>query len=159
MRFVLFDKIDSFDKGIGCVGTKNVTIGEDYFLDHYSRLPLMPEPLMIESLAQVGGWAITLSNDYKYSPILAKIGIAKFFRPVRPGDQLKVHVEIVASNDYGSSIKGFIKVEDEIVAEVDNLSYAHHAISEETKDETIDAHIFSSGGFLKNRFNDKGGKS
>ena len=44
MRFILFDKIVGLEKGVGGVGIKNVTIGEEFFIKHYDRLPIMPEP-------------------------------------------------------------------------------------------------------------------
>ena len=148
MRFILFDKIVSLKRWVSCVGIKNVTIGEGYFLDHYSKAPIMPEALMIECVAQIGGWAITISSDYKYSTILAKIGKARFFTSVCPGDQLSILVEIVSSNDYGSIVKGTISVDGSVVAEIDNLSYAHHEVSESGKMESLDTYIFNSGGFL-----------
>lgn len=150
MRFLLFDKIVGLKKGISCVGVKNVTIGEDFFKDHYARKPLMPEPLLIESIAQVGGWAVTLSSDYKHSVILAKIGNARFFKSVRPGDQLIIQTEILSSNDYGSVIKGSVTVGGEVAAEVDSISYVHHKILETGREELINSYIFNSGGFLDN---------
>ena len=148
MRFILFDKIVSLEKMVGGVGIKNVTIGEEFFVSHYSRKPIMPESLILESIAQIGGWVITLSSGYKYSTILAKIGAARFSNIVRPGDQLCIHIEIVLFNDYGSSIKGVAKVGNEVVAEVDNIVYVHHENDERNIKETMKSYIFNSGGFL-----------
>lgn len=148
MRFILFDKIVSFEKEVGGVGVKNVTIGEDFFIKHYDRSPIMPEPLLVEAVAQVGGWIIAVSCGYKFSAIMAKIGNAKFYKPVRPGDQISLHIKIVSFNDYGSTIDGVAKVSGEIVAEVDKLMYVHHETPDNFKKETLNSYIFNSGGFL-----------
>ena len=150
MRFILFDKIVDFKKNVGGIGIKNVTVGEDFFIEHYTKLPIMPEPLVVEAIAQIGGWVISLSCDFKYAAIMAKIGNAKFHKSIRPGDQLRIDVEILSMNDYGASIRGIAKVEGNIVAEVDNLSYVLHELSDEMKRDTINTNIYNSGGFLDN---------
>lgn len=148
MRFILFDKIVSLKKGVSGIGIKNVTIGEEFFIKHYDRSPVMPEPLLIEAIAQVGGWVIAVSCDYKYSAVMGKISSSKFHRSVRPGDQLSVEVEIVSLSDYGSTVSGVAKVDGEIVAEVEKLMYVHHETSDALKKESIDSYVFNSGGFL-----------
>lgn len=150
MRFILFDKIVDFKKNVSGVGIKNVTVGEDFFIEHYTRRPIMPEPLVVEAVAQIGGWVISVSGDFKYAAILAKIGNAKFYKSIRPGDQLRIDVEILSLNDYGASIRGVAKVEGTVVAEVDNLTYILHELSEEMKKDTINTNIYNSGGFLDN---------
>lgn len=148
MRFILFDKIVGFEKNVGGVGIKNVTIGEDFFIKHYDRTSIMPEALLIECVAQVGGWIIAVSCDYKYSALMAKIGGVRFHRIVRPGDQLKINIEIISSGDYGSTINGIVKVDGDIVAEISKLMYVHHENSESMKKEIINTNIFNSGGYL-----------
>lgn len=157
MRFILFDKIVKLKKSSSGIGIKNVTIGEDFFIKHYDKTPIMPEPLLIECVAQVGGWIIAVSCDHKYSALMAKIGESKFHKVVRPGDQLEINIEIVSSNDYGSTVNGVVKVDKNIVAEVKKLMYVHHDNSEVMKKEVIDTNIFNSGGFLDKNGNIIGG--
>lgn len=157
MRFLLFDKIIGLKKGAKGTGIKNITLGEDFFIKHYDKTPIMPEPLIIESIAQVGGWVIAVSCNYKYSAIMVMVGRAKFYNLVRPGDQLIIHVELLSSNDYGSTIQGVAKVNDIVVAEVDKLAYVHHELSEEMKKEVINTYIYNSGGFLDREGNLKVG--
>lgn len=157
MRFILFDKIVSFEKAVGGVGIKNVTIGEEFFIKHYDRSPIMPEPLLIETVAQVGGWIIAVSCDYKYSAVLAKVSKARFHKTVRPGDQLSIEIKIIDFGDYGASVNGVIKVDRDVVAEVEKLMYVHHETPDNLKKEFIDSYVFNSGGFLDREGNCKGG--
>lgn len=148
MRFILFDKIVGFEKNSRGVGIKNVTIGEDFFRKHYDRIPIMPESLLIECVAQVAGWTIAVSCDFKYSAIILKIGEAKFLKDVRPGDQLEINIEIVSSSDYGSTVNGIVTVDGDTVAEISRIMYVHHKNSESMKKEMIKTNIFNSGGYL-----------
>ena len=157
MRFILFDKIVELKKGVSGTGIKNVTIGEDFFIKHYDKSPIMPEPLLIECVAQIGGWIIAVSCDHKYSALMAKIGESEFYNTVRPGDQLGINIEIVSSNDYGSTINGVVKVGENIVAKVKGLMYIHHENSDVMKKEIISTNIFNSGGFLDKNGNIIGG--
>ena len=69
MRFYLIDKVIHFEPGKIGVGIKNVTLAEEFFVKHYDRAPLMPEPLIIEAMAQMGGWTIAVSAHYCFVPI------------------------------------------------------------------------------------------
>jgi len=77
LRFLFFDLIEEFSKGKGATGIKNISSGEEFFVKHYSRSPVFPEPLIIEALAQVGGWAISTSLNYRYIAIMVMIDEAK----------------------------------------------------------------------------------
>ena len=81
MRFHLFDNVIQLDPGKSGICVKNVTLGEDFFNQHYGLTPLMPEPLIIEAMAQMGGWTIALSTNWQYVAILLRIDKVKFFRP------------------------------------------------------------------------------
>lgn len=157
MRFILFDKILSCEKGVGGVGVKNVTIGEDFFRNHFDRSAVMPESLLIESVAQVGGWLVAVSCDHKYSAILTKVGSARFYRSVRPGDQLHIDVRIGHFNDYASTIDADVTVEGAAVAEVSKLMYVLNENDKEFRQEMIASNVFNSGGFLDSSGNCKGG--
>ena len=80
MRFYLIDKITHFESGKSGTGIKNVTLTEDFFVKHYDRTPLMPEPLIIEALAQVGGWTIAVSTQYHSVAIMLRIDNVRFYR-------------------------------------------------------------------------------
>lgn len=95
--FALVDRIIDYVPGQKAVGIKNVTINEPFFPGHIPSRPIMPGVLIVESMAQVGGVVLTLLPDMK-GKFFAFAGIDKvrFRRPVIPGDQLIMTVELLA---------------------------------------------------------------
>ena len=61
MRFFLIDRIDKWEVGVSAQATKNVTLSEDFFDDHFPRRPVMPGVLMIEGMAQLSGLLLEAS--------------------------------------------------------------------------------------------------
>ncbi len=95
--FALVDRIIEFVPGKKAVGIKNVTINEPFFPGHIPSRPIMPGVLIVESMAQVGGVVLTLLPGMK-GKFFAFAGIDKvrFRRPVVPGDQLIMTVELLS---------------------------------------------------------------
>lgn len=95
--FALVDRIIDYVPGEKAVGIKNVTINEPYFPGHIPGKPLMPGVLQIEAMAQVGGVILTLLPGMR-GKFFAFGGIDKvrFRRPVVPGDQLIMTVELLS---------------------------------------------------------------
>lgn len=95
--FALVDRIIDYVPGQKAVGIKNVTINEPFFPGHIPPRPIMPGVLIVESMAQVGGVVLCLLPGMK-GKFFAFAGIDKvrFRRPVIPGDQLIMTVELVS---------------------------------------------------------------
>ena len=97
--FLLIDRVIELEKGKRIVAIKNVTINEPYFVGHFPHLPVMPGVLQIEALAQAAGILSfqTMGRVSDERSVYYFVGIdhARFKRPVVPGDQLRLEVEIV----------------------------------------------------------------
>ena len=94
---LMVDRILEMEPGKRAVGIKNVSANEPVFQGHYPGMPIFPGVLMIEAMAQTGGVALmTLPELAGRVPLFAGIDEAKFKRPVFPGDQLRLEVEIIA---------------------------------------------------------------
>jgi len=95
--FALVDRILDYIPGEKAVGLKNLTINEPFFQGHIPGNPLMPGVLQLEALAQVGGVILTLLPGMK-GKFFAYAGVdnARFRRPVVPGDQLIMTVELLS---------------------------------------------------------------
>jgi len=89
--FLLVDRILELEKGRRVVGIKNVTINEPFFPGHFPGRPVMPGVLIIEALAQTGGFMVlhSVENYEKILLFFAAIDKVRFRRPVVPGDQLR----------------------------------------------------------------------
>ncbi len=92
---LLVDRIIECDGERNIVGLKNVTINEPYFQGHFPGNPVMPGVLQLEAMAQTAGiLMISLAGDQKIVPYFMAIDKAKFRKVVRPGDQLRIEVEL-----------------------------------------------------------------
>lgn len=93
--FLLVDRIDEIDWGNRAVGIKNVTMNEPFFQGHFPDYPVMPGVLIVEALAQVGAVAMLGTEEHKGKlAFFAGINKVRFKRQVKPGDTLRLEVEI-----------------------------------------------------------------
>ncbi|OPZ13107.1 MAG: 3-hydroxyacyl-(acyl-carrier-protein) dehydratase FabZ [candidate division BRC1 bacterium ADurb.BinA364] len=93
--FLLVDKILEIESGKRIVAIKNVSFNEPHFTGHFPENPIMPGVLIAEALAQAGAIAMLGMPEYKGKiAVLTGIDGAKFRRLVKPGDQLRLEVEI-----------------------------------------------------------------
>ncbi|MFZ1083979.1 MAG: 3-hydroxyacyl-ACP dehydratase FabZ [Terracidiphilus sp.] len=96
--FLLIDRVVEFERGKRLVAIKNVTMNEPFFQGHFPGHPLMPGVLIVEAMAQAG--AIIMLNEIpdrdKKLAVFTGIEKAKFRRPVTPGDQLRIEVDVLS---------------------------------------------------------------
>jgi len=117
--FLLVDRIIELEPQKRIVGLKNVTINEPFFVGHFPSFPVMPGVLIIEALAQTGGVLILREEpDCSSKMVLfATIEDAKFRRPVVPGDQIRLEVEVVTRKTTFCRMKGRAFVDGQLAAE------------------------------------------
>jgi 3-hydroxyacyl-[acyl-carrier-protein] dehydratase len=97
--FLLVDRVLELDKGKTLKALKNVTMNEPFFEGHFPHRPVMPGVLMLEALAQAAALlafdALNTSPNDETVYYFAGIDGARFNRPVEPGDQLILEVELL----------------------------------------------------------------
>lgn len=94
--FLLIDRVIEIQRKQRIVAIKNVTINEPFFAGHFPHLPIMPGVLIVEAIAQAGGALLLSEVEDRKDKLIMFTGIerAKFRRPVVPGDQLRIEVEL-----------------------------------------------------------------
>ncbi|PAV31331.1 3-hydroxyacyl-[acyl-carrier-protein] dehydratase FabZ [Virgibacillus profundi] len=118
--FLLVDKVTEMEEGKRVTGLKNVTINEPFFQGHFPEYAVMPGVLIIEALAQVGAIAVLgiEANKGKLG-FLAGVDKCRFKRQVKPGDQLKLEVEITRVKGPIGKGKGIATVNGEVACEAE----------------------------------------
>jgi 3-hydroxyacyl-[acyl-carrier-protein] dehydratase len=120
--FLLVDRIEELE-GDRVVGIKCVTVNEPFFIGHFPEFPVMPGVLIVEAMAQVAG-VLVLSQipDRKNKLVLlATIEEAKFRKPVRPGDRLRIEMTIAKRKATLAKVNGTVTVDGAVVAEATML--------------------------------------
>lgn len=131
---LLVDRVLSWESGKSITAIKNVTVNEEFFNGHFPHKPVMPGVLMIEALAQTAALLSFLTTGQKpdHNSVVYFVGIdgARFKRPVEPGDQLKMEVEILRTTrgiwkyKATGSVDGQVAVEAELMCTIRNVSDA-----------------------------------
>jgi len=118
--FLLVDRILEVDEGKRAVGIKNVSANEEFFNGHFPDYPVMPGVLIVEALAQVGAVAMLIKDENRGRlAFFAGIDNCRFKRQVRPGDQLRLEVEMTRVRGTFGKGRGTATVDGELVCETD----------------------------------------
>ncbi len=121
--FLLVDRVLSIESGKRIVALKNVTMNEPFFTGHFPHRPVMPGVLILEAMAQAAALlsfdSQGVTPDDKTVYYFAGIDGARFKRPVEPGDQLILEVELDRMKAGIFKFKARAKVGDEIATEAE----------------------------------------
>ena len=122
--FLLVDRILELEPGKRAVGTKDVRADEPWVVGHFPGNPIMPGVLIVESMAQVGGFLLLeavgdVSNKVVYFMSLDNV---KFRRPVVPGDQLRMEVEMIQFRGKTCRMRGEAYVDGVLVCEAEMMA-------------------------------------
>ena len=121
--FLLLDRLEVEVPGEKGIGIKNVTMNEEFFQGHFPNNPVMPGVLQIEAMAQAAGALVIAAasrEDGKQPGVyFMSIDGVKFRKPVKPGDQLRMHVEKIGGRRNVFVFKGETKVDGQVVSEAE----------------------------------------
>lgn len=119
--FLLIDRvIELSDNKIKCL--KNVSVNEEFFNGHFPHEPIMPGVLQVEALAQAG--CLLYITDHNLNPddytiVFSAINNCKFRRPVVPGDQLMLEVEITGTKRQFITMRSVASVDGQVTCQLD----------------------------------------
>ncbi|OBT16927.1 3-hydroxyacyl-[acyl-carrier-protein] dehydratase FabZ [Vibrio sp. UCD-FRSSP16_10] len=116
--FLLLDRVTDYEEGKYLIGLKNVTFNEPQFTGHFPQLPVFPGVLILEAMAQATGLlAFKTFGEPKENELyyFASVDKAKFRKPVSPGDQMIIEVELLKNRRGIAMFNGTAKVDGEVV--------------------------------------------
>lgn len=122
--FIMVDRILELEPRRRVVGIKNVTMNEPFFQGHFPGHPVMPGVLIIEAMAQAGGMLLMdeLGSPEEKVVYFMSLDNVKFRRPVLPGDQLRLEVEMIQFRGRTARLKGMALVDGQVMAEAEMLA-------------------------------------
>ena len=117
--FILIDKVEIIEPGKSLIALKNLTINEPFFQGHFPSQPVMPGVLSLEIMAQAGSFLMLSHIDDPLSKnmFFSMVEAAKFKKPIVPGDQLKIHMDLVKKKLNVCKFHGRCMVDNILVAE------------------------------------------
>jgi 3-hydroxyacyl-[acyl-carrier-protein] dehydratase len=120
--FLMVDRAEAFVPNKSIVGIKCVTINEPFFVGHFPGAPVMPGVLIVEALAQTGG--LLMSKSWDVDPegkiiLFMSVDNCRFRHPVRPGDLLRLEVEVMRTRADVVKFKGRGMVGGKLAAEAE----------------------------------------
>jgi 3-hydroxyacyl-[acyl-carrier-protein] dehydratase len=120
MRYFMIDRVTALAPGEHAEGVKNITYSEEVLQDHFPGFPVFPGALIIEAMAQLGGFLLEMSFNRPQlvrRALLAQVDRVKFHRVAEPGDRLSLRVELGATLDEAAKVRGHVACGQDRVAE------------------------------------------
>ena len=125
MRFLFYDKITRIEKGKSITGVKSFALSEEFLRGHFRKIALVPGVILIEAMAQLLGWLIIYSHDFKLSAIMSLIENVNISSNLRPGFKADIHAEIVSTSKRDTLGRARIYADGELIASMDRIIYSH----------------------------------
>jgi 3-hydroxyacyl-[acyl-carrier-protein] dehydratase len=144
MRFLFYDSITAINKGKSIEGVKTFSLSEEFFRGHFSKKPVIPGVIYVEAMAQLLGWLITYSHDFRCSAIMSLIENATVDPGLRPGFQARIHGEIISSTERDTLGTARMEVNGAPIARLDRIIYSHFGVVDP---ESLREHFMYCGGW------------
>ena len=125
MRFLLFDRVTQLEPGKRIAGVKCVSLSEEYLKGHFTRVPLVPGSLIIESMLQLTAWCAITKHEYAFSLVLSVMENVEVPADLAPGREIHLFGELMGTNPKGSMARAWAEVDGERIASIGRIIYAH----------------------------------
>lgn len=109
MRYFLLDRVTDVVPGESARGVKNVTLTDEVLHDHFPDFPILPGALVVEAMAQLGGFLLEVTHNADDKPLvralLVQIEKARFSQPAEPGDQIELTAKVGSTLDAAAQVE------------------------------------------------------
>ncbi len=125
MRLLFYDRISDLVVGESIRGTKTFCLSEEYFRKHFSRRPLVPGVIFIEAMAQLLGWLVIRSHDFRLSAVMSLIEDVKMPPDLRPGFSAEISGRLISTSKSDSLGSAKMSVDGVEIASIGRIIYVH----------------------------------
>lgn len=125
MRFLYYDRVVTLEKGKSIAGVKTFSLSEEFFRGHYRKIALVPGVIQIEAMAQLLGWLIIYSHDFKLSSIMSLVEDVSVTSTLRPGFKANIFGEIVSTSKRDTLGRAWIEVDGQRIATMNRIIFSH----------------------------------
>jgi 3-hydroxyacyl-[acyl-carrier-protein] dehydratase len=130
MKFVLIDRIVSWEKGKSLTAVKSVSLAEEYLADHFPTFPVLPGVLLLQGLIESASWLVRRTESFAHSMILLEQARNVKYRSfLPPGSQIEYTVEAKALEENTSSFTGYGVADEQKIVEA-RLVLRHFNLSD-----------------------------
>lgn len=125
MRFLFYDRVDHIEKNSMIAGVKTFSLSEAFFKNHFRKKAVIPGVIFIEVMAQLLGWLVIYSHDFKRSAVMSLIEGVTVPPKRRPGFSAEVHGELISTSSRDSLGRAWITDNGKEIARLDRIIYSH----------------------------------
>jgi 3-hydroxyacyl-[acyl-carrier-protein] dehydratase len=125
MRFLFYDRVVELEKMKTIVGIKTFALSEEFHRGHFRKVALIPGVILIETMAQLLGWLINYSYDFKLYTLMSLIEKVELSTNLRPGMESRIYGEILSTSGKDTLGKAWIDVGGETIASMERIIYNH----------------------------------
>ena len=122
---MFYDSVTQIEKGVSITGVKSFSLTEEFLRGHYEKRAIVPSVLLLEAMAQLLGWLIIYSHDFRLSTFLALAEDAIVAPDLRPGFSAEIHAELISTSKRDSLGKVSMCVGGREIARVNRIIYGH----------------------------------
>jgi len=131
MRLLLYDRITILTPGESITGIKTFCLSEEYFRRHFSKEALIPGVMFIEAMAQLLGWLIIHTHDFRLSAVMSLIEDVKVAPDLRPGFSAEISGRLLSTSMSDSLGSAQMRVDGREIASIGRIIYFHSSVTDQ----------------------------
>jgi 3-hydroxyacyl-[acyl-carrier-protein] dehydratase len=124
MRFLFYDKVLALEPSKRILTAKSISMGDEFLPEHYPRKPVMPAALILECVAQAGGWLYIVTENFAITTVLGLVQGVQINGLVFAGDTLEMEVWMQFGHRGGTTMRAEARNGNQPVMSVDRLVFA-----------------------------------
>ncbi len=125
MRLLFYDRISGLVPGESITGIKTFCLSEEYLRNHFRKEPLVPGVIYIEAMAQLLGWLVIRTHDFRFSAVMSLVEDVTVAPDLRPGFSAEITGRLISTSRSDSLGSATMTVDGKEIASIGRIIYVH----------------------------------